>query len=142
MPKTISMENGLVLDHLKPGNGLKILTKLLPDLGASSAVLLVNVFSRRGGSKDMIQLAGKGEVDLSLVGLISPEATVNVVSAGKITDKQQLGLPQTVQGAFSCSNPSCISNSDGYARPVFHLVNANSRSYVCPYCEEVTQFNA
>jgi aspartate carbamoyltransferase regulatory subunit len=141
MPKAISLENGVVLDHLRPGNGLRVLNGLSPYLGQAQAVLLVNVFSRRCGSKDMIQLTGADGLELDLVGLIAPETTVNVISAGKVVRKQQIGLPRIVQGAFSCSNPCCISNSDCYAKPLFRLVNADSKEYICPYCEEITQFH-
>jgi len=64
MPKAISLENGVVLDHLRPGNGLRVLNGLSPYLGQAQAVLLVNVFSRRCGSKDMIQLTGADGLEL------------------------------------------------------------------------------
>lgn len=135
------IQNGIVIDHIKAGNGLKIFNKLLSEHIDTPVVLLMNVDSKQLGKKDIIKLADVFDVDLDILGLIDHNITVNVVRDAKITDKRKANIPEEVTGLFNCVNPRCITNADAYAIPKFKLYEKNgSAEYICSYCEEITKY--
>ena len=135
------IQNGIVIDHIKAGNGLKIFNKLLSEHIDTPVVLLMNVDSKALGKKDIIKLAEVFDIDLDILGLIDHNITVNVVRDSKITDKRKANIPEEVTGLFNCINPRCITNSDAYAVPKFKLYEMNGTAeYICSYCEEITKY--
>jgi aspartate carbamoyltransferase regulatory subunit len=140
MMQVTSISEGIVLDHITSGNGLKIFSKLNLAGLDHPVVLLMNVPSQRLGRKDIIKIQNIKDIDLAMIGLVDPSTTVNVISGGKIISKHKVGIPEVVRGLFKCSNPRCVTNSDTYAEPCFRLVDAESREYACEYCEETTRY--
>lgn len=134
------IENGIVIDHMHAGNGLKVFNKLFADT-ETPVVLLMNVKSDVLGKKDIIKIENTFEVDLNILGLIDQSITVNVIQDGKLVDKKKVSVPQIIKGGIQCSNPRCITHTDDYAIPEFKLVGANgSLKYECSYCEEITTY--
>ncbi len=134
------IENGIVIDHMHAGNGLKVFNKLFSDT-ENPVVLLMNVKSAVLGHKDIIKIENTFEVNLNLLGLIDPNITVNVIQNGKLIDKKKVEIPKVIKGGIECSNPRCITHTDDYAIPEFKLVGANGRlKYECSYCEEITTY--
>lgn len=135
------IQNGIVIDHIKAGNGLKIFNKLLSETIEMPVVLLMNVDSKLLGKKDIIKLADVFEIDFDILGLIDHNITVNIVKDSKIIAKHKATIPDEVTGLFNCNNPRCITNSDAYAIPKFKLYEKNgSAEYICSYCEEITKY--
>lgn len=134
------IENGVVIDHISAGNGLKIFNLLFADL-EQPTVLLMNVKSELLGTKDIIKIENVFDVDLDLLGLVDPRITVNIIKDGKLFDKVKATIPTTIKGGIKCHNPRCITHSDDYAIPEFKLVKANGiLEYECSYCEEITVY--
>ena len=50
-------------------------------------VLLINVPSRKLGKKDIIKIENKIDVDLTMLGLIDPNITVNIIENDRIVSK-------------------------------------------------------
>lgn len=134
------IENGLVIDHISAGNGLKIFNRLFADT-EYPVVLLMNVSSQIVGKKDIIKIENVFDVDLDLLGLIDPRITVNVIKNGALVDKVKARIPKTIKGGLKCQNPRCITHTDDYAIPEFKLLKANGKmEYECSYCEEITVY--
>lgn len=140
MMQVTGISDGIVLDHITQGNGLKIFSKLNLAALDNPVVLLMNVPSQNLGRKDIIKIQNIKDIDLALVGLIDPFTTVNVIVGGEIVRKHKVEIPESVKGLFNCGNPRCVTNSDTYAEPRFHLVDAQSREYACEYCDESTRY--
>jgi aspartate carbamoyltransferase regulatory subunit len=136
------ISEGIVLDHIASGNGLKIFSKLNLAEVDHPVVLLMNVPSKLLGKKDIIKIQEITDIDLNLIGLVDPSVTVNVISGGEIVSKHKIEIPTTVRGLFKCSNPRCVTNSDLYAQPTFQLVDAAAKAYICDYCDETTRYRA
>lgn len=133
---------GIVIDHITAGNGIKIFDKLKLDEVDFPVVLLINVPSRKLGRKDIIKIENKIDVDLTMLGLIDPNITVNIIEDDKIVNKMNVSIPEEVQGLFKCKNPRCVSNFDEYVSPKFQLVHSNGKIYYrCGYCEELTSYS-
>ena len=76
--------NGIVIDHIKSGNGLKIFNKLELFKADSPVVLLINVESKQLGKKDIIKIENTFDVDLNLLGLIDENISINFIKDGKV----------------------------------------------------------
>lgn len=141
MIEVASIKGGIVIDHITAGKGLLIFNKLnLAALGYP-VVLLINVPSERMGKKDIIKIENYTQVDTAMLGLIDPSITVNIIESEHVIKKVQVSIPEEVKGLFACSNPRCVSNTDSYVTPAFHLHEKSSFSYSCEYCEEITRAN-
>ncbi len=137
-----SINYGIVIDHITAGNGMKIFEKLKLGEVNFPVVLLINVSSSKLGRKDIIKIENKIDVDLTMLGLIDPDITVNIIENNKIVNKMNINIPKEVQGLFKCKNPRCVSNFDEYARPKFQLDHSNGKiHYKCSYCEELTTYS-
>lgn len=132
------IQNGIVLDHITAGNGLKIFNKLFSNT-EHPVVLLMNVDSGLLGKKDIIKIENTFEVDMDLLGLIDPKVTINIIENEALVEKKSVKVPHTIVGGIQCHNPRCITHTDDYAIPTFTLISQNGKlEYECSYCEEIT----
>jgi aspartate carbamoyltransferase regulatory subunit len=134
------IKNGIVIDHIKSGNGLKIFNKLQLYKAESPVVLLINVESKILGKKDIIKIENTFNVDLNLLGLIDENISINFIKNGKVIDKKKVVIPEKVEGLLTCKNPRCITNSDDYMKPTFELVSREKLEYRCSFCDEITKY--
>ncbi|ABR50281.1 aspartate transcarbamylase regulatory subunit [Alkaliphilus metalliredigens QYMF] len=140
MLEVTSIHKGIVIDHITSGKGLKIFQKLNLDKISSPVVLLMNVSSKTLGKKDVIKIQDEVDLDLTMLGLIDQNITINLISQGEIAEKRQVKLPVKVKGLFECKNPRCITSVDDYAQSEFTLVPNGKIQYRCHYCEELTEY--
>lgn len=141
MLKVNSINCGIVIDHITVGRGIKIFEKLKLSEAEFPVVLLINVPSSKFGKKDIIKIENKIDLDLTMLGLIDPNITVNIIENDEIVNKMNVNIPKEVEGMFKCKNPRCISNFDEYVTPRFKLAHKNGKiKYSCSYCEELTSY--
>ena len=127
---------GIVIDHIQPGQGMKVFDRLgLRDAGYPVA-LLMDVVSSKMGRKDIIKISDTLDLDLTMLGLITPDATVNYIEDEAVTRKVTPGLPERVTGLIECKNPRCITTVERQGVSVFTLVNREAKEYECAYCGE------
>lgn len=130
------IQEGIVLDHIRAGMGLRIFQELgLGERGLTVA-LLMNVPSTKLGRKDMIKITGVLDLDLTKLGLLDPGITVNYIQGGTVVRKVKPGLPERVVGLIRCRNPRCITSTETYIVPEFTLVNPATKEYRCSLCGE------
>ena len=129
------IKNGFVIDHIKAGQGMAIYHLLgLESLDCPIAIIK-NALSRRMGKKDIIKVDTDKEIDLSVLGYIDPEVTVNVIKNGKNVSKYHPELPLEICNIVKCQNPRCITSIEQELPHVFKLTDAETRTYRCIYCE-------
>lgn len=139
MIKVTDLEKGVVLDHIRAGNGYKMFQQLGLDKLPAVVVLMRNVKSSKMDKKDIIKIETDLNLNFDVLGLIDPGVTVTYVNGGKITSKTKASLPQEVHGIFSCKNPRCISNQEEIKNICFRLVEPGKREYACEYCDVRTR---
>ena len=132
-----SIENGIVIDHLTAGLGLKVLSALGVATRGDTVALIMNASSKKYGKKDLVKIMNKVDVDLAILGLIDPRATVNIIENGEIVKKIVLTLPERVVNVVKCKNPRCVTTVEPNAPQVFVLENPETSEYRCEYCDEV-----
>ncbi len=131
------IQNGVVIDHIRAGQGIKIFNWLGLDKTDYMVAFVANAESTRIGRKDIIKIDNSISINFDVLGVIDPNITVNIIENGKIIDKIHLFLPERVENILHCKNPRCITSTESYIPHIFHLENAESRMYRCEYCDEV-----
>ena len=132
-----SIENGIVIDHITAGFGLTIIDRLAIDRRKNTIACIMNASSKKYGRKDLVKIVNVVDVDLAVLGLIDPNATVNIIENGVIKEKINLKLPDKVVNVIKCKNPRCVTSIEASAPQVFHLMDAENREYRCEYCDDL-----
>ena len=133
--KIDSIQNGIVLDHIKAGASMEIYQLLgLHKLDCSVAIIK-NAPSELMGKKDIIKIDRALDVDLDALGYIDPDITINVIVDGVLTQKRHPELPETITNIIRCRNPRCITTTEQELPQVFKLTDREKRVYRCLYCE-------
>ena len=127
--------NGIVIDHIRAGNGMKIFDLLHLNELDVPVVMIKNVPSVKMGKKDIIKIEGTEELDLDVVGYIDSQATINVIRDRRSVEKKHLGPPETLTDILICRNSQCITSTEQELHHVFRLTDRENRIYRCIYCE-------
>ncbi|MBP3389416.1 MAG: aspartate carbamoyltransferase regulatory subunit [Clostridia bacterium] len=130
-----SIRNGLVIDHITAGKAMELYRLLKLDKADCPVALIQRVPSRKMGTKDIIKIDGEFDVDVDILGYVDPDATVNVIRDGVITEKKALTLPEKLTNVLCCKNPRCITTTEQELTSVFTLTDKDNRVYRCLYCE-------
>ena len=131
------IRNGLVIDHIKAGQGIRIFNWLRLNKLQCTVAFITNANSKTLGKKDIIKIDNTLSINYDILGLIDPDITVNIIENESVTKKIKLSLPQKVENVLLCKNPRCICSTENYISNVFHLENASLRTYRCEYCDEI-----
>lgn len=140
MLEITSLKNGLVIDHIKAGRGMKIFNYLNLDMQKDRVALIMNAESKRLGKKDIIKIEKENcqGIDYTVLALMSPNLTINEVKDGVKVKKITPKLPKRVKDVLICKNPRCISGVEKYAPHSFVLMDEEKGTYRCEYCDEIT----
>ena len=129
------LENGIVLDHIKPGKGIEIYNILkLSELDCNVALIL-NAASVKMGKKDIIKIAELIDLDLDILGYLDSGITVSIVKDGKVAQRKKLSLPEKITGVIKCKNPRCITSTEQELTHMFKLTDREKGISRCMYCE-------
>ena len=88
-----SIENGIVIDHITAGLGMRIYELLELDKLDTCVAIIKNAKSNKYGKKDIIKIEGITEINTDILGFIDHNITVNVIKDGVIAEKKAIGLP-------------------------------------------------
>ncbi|MBO6062056.1 MAG: aspartate carbamoyltransferase regulatory subunit [Clostridia bacterium] len=130
-----SITNGIVIDHITAGNGMKLYELLgLGELDCSVAIIK-NVTSQKMGRKDIIKVDADIPVDLDVIGFVDPGATINTIRDGVLVDKRNIEMPELLTNVIRCKNPRCITSCEQEIDHIFKLTDREHKVYRCLYCE-------
>lgn len=130
-----SIQNGIVIDHIKAGSAMELYDLLGLDALDVSVAIIKNVSSRKMGKKDIIKIDADIPVDLDVIGYVDPGATINLIKDGLLVEKKTLSLPKTLTNVLKCKNPRCITSCEQELDHVFRLTDESKKLYRCVYCE-------
>ena len=88
-----SIKNGIVIDHIEAGRGMEIYNLLRLDLLDCPVAIIKNVISRKMGKKDIIKIDCEIDLDMDILGYVSPNATVDIIKNGELIEKKKMTLP-------------------------------------------------
>lgn len=138
--KVTSIHDGIIIDHVPAGHALKVLDFLGIDPRKTRLALIMNADSQTLGTKDIIKIESDIVIDVNILALIAPTATINIVHDGSIMSKEKPVLPLHVTNIITCVNPRCVTSTERGIKQQFHLVrgheDALGMQYRCDYCDE------
>ena len=131
MNKTLpvsAIQYGTVIDHIKPGNALRIMHLLGLVKSGFQMTLGLNLPSKRIGSKDLIKIENRilTPEEANEVVVFSPSATINVIENYNVIEKIKTHFPASMSLCYSavpawlsraamkllaCANPQASSCS-------------------------------
>ena len=133
--KIDSIQNGVVIDHITAGGGMKLYHLLGLDSIDCSVALIRNVSSKKMGRKDIIKIDADIPVNLDVIGYVDPDATVNIIRDGEMVEKKSIPMPEQLVNVIRCKNPRCITTCEQELDHVVRLTDRENKVYRCIYCE-------
>ncbi|MDR1148783.1 MAG: aspartate carbamoyltransferase regulatory subunit [Spirochaetaceae bacterium] len=130
------IKNGIVIDHIKAGQGVRIFEWLSLGKSPHTISFVVNASSTRIGKKDIIKIYDTININYDILGLIDPNITVNIIENEIVTQKIMLQLPERVENVIFCKNPRCITSTEKYIPHIFNIADRTAETYRCAYCDE------
>lgn len=130
-----SIQNGIVIDHITAGKGMKLYELLNLDELDCSVAIIKNVTSKKMGKKDIIKVDANIPVNIDVIGYIDPGATVNIIKNGIRAEKMNIQMPAILTNVIKCKNPRCITTTEQELDHVFKLTDKENKVYRCVYCE-------
>ncbi len=130
-----SIQNGVVIDHITAGRGMKLYDLLGLDKLDCSVAIIKNVHSGKMGKKDIIKIDADISVNLDVIGYVDPGATVNIIHGGELVEKRAIEMPEILTNVIKCKNPRCITTVEQELDHVFKLTDRDEKVYRCVYCE-------
>ena len=130
-----SIQNGIVIDHIAAGRGMKLYELLGLSAAAVPVAIMMNVTSGKLGRKDIIKIDGDIPVNLDVIGYVDPGATVNIIRNGELKEKKALGMPERLENVIRCKNPRCVSTTEQELPQIFLLTDRENKEYRCAWCE-------
>lgn len=134
-----SIENGIVLDHIAAGLGMRVYETLALDDLSCPIAILKNVPSEKMGKKDVIKIAEDCTIDLDALGYVDPGITVNRIRNGVCVEKRSLSRPEILTNVIHCRNPRCITSTEQELAHVFRLCGEGDGEYRCMYCDSLAE---
>ncbi len=133
--KIDSIKNGVVIDHIRSGNAMKIYSLLNLETTDWQVAIIKNAPSKKLGKKDIIKIATDEPIELDVLGFVDADITVNIIKDGALYEKKHIELPQKITDVIKCKNPRCITTTEQGISHVFELTDAENKVYRCMYCE-------
>lgn len=133
--KIDSILNGIVIDHIAPGRGMRIYELLSLSKLDCPVAIIMNASSKKIGKKDIIKVDGDVPINFDLIGYVDPGCTVNIIKNGELAEKKSIALPETLKNVIKCKNPRCITSVEQELDQVFKLTDREDNVYRCIYCE-------
>ena len=130
-----SIKNGIVIDHIQAKRGLEIYKALKLKKLDCSVAIITNARSKKMGRKDIIKIDKSIDLDLTILGFIDPNITINIIKDDKRVDKYHVKLPKEIVNVVKCKNPRCITSIEQELDQVFKLTDEKNKIYRCKYCE-------
>ena len=130
-----SIRNGIVIDHITAGLGMKVYNLLGLDQLDCTVAIIKNVQSKKMGKKDIIKIDADISLNMDILGYVDPNVTINIIRDGKLVEKRRATLPQKLTNVLFCKNPRCITTTEQELPHIFSLTDPDARVYRCIYCE-------
>ena len=128
------IRNGTVIDHVTGGQALNVLAILgIDGSGGETVSIGINVPSDKLGRKDVVKVEGRelSQSEVDVLSLIAPEATINIIRAFDVVEKNRVERTSSVTGILVCPNHNCSTNADEPVRTEFEVFDDGVR---CSYC--------
>jgi aspartate carbamoyltransferase regulatory subunit len=136
------IKDGTVIDHIRAGYALDVV-RILGITGKEkhTMTIAINVPSKCFKIKDVLKIEGRAihPQEVNKIALVAPHATINIIRNYQVLAKQEVKLPQKIEGIIKCINPACISNSGEPVTSKFYVKNTEPLMLKCHYCGAILE---
>jgi len=129
------IRDGTVIDHVRAGQALKVLSILGIDGSEGETVSIgMNVPSGKLARKDVVKVEGRelSQAEVDVLSLIAPAATINIIRNYEVVEKHRVARPEAVSGVLECPNANCITTGHEPVDSEFEVLDEGVR---CVYCD-------
>lgn len=136
--KVTGIENGTVIDHIYSEATFQV-ANLLEVADEDNMVLVgMNLGSEHLGHKGLIKIENRKLTpdEVNKIALIAPQATVNIITDYRVSEKFEVELPDTIKRIIKCFNPRCVTNKQDMDTS-FEVLHSRPPGLRCTYCERV-----
>ncbi len=130
-----SISNGIVIDHITAGRGMKLYELLGLEKLDCSVAIIKNVHSIKLGKKDIIKIDSDIPISFDVIGYVDPDVSINIIRDGRLVEKKRIDMPEYLTNVIFCKNPRCITATEQELKHVFRLSDRAGKIYRCVYCE-------
>lgn len=137
--KVSAIENGTVIDHIPSKNVFQVVKILHLEETSDMVLFATNLESKKLGKKGIVKVSNKffKKNEINKIGLVAPKATLIVIKDYKVSSKDQVKLPDTIEDIVKCFNPNCITNHEK-VKTKFYFIDKEDIKLRCHYCEKIT----
>jgi len=138
--KIFAIEKGVVIDHIPARQAIRVIDVLGVNRDGSVLTVGINLESGKLGRKDVIKIENKdlSREELNKVALIAPEATVNIIRGGMVSEKVKIAIPAMLEDMVECPNQNCVTHFEP-AKTRFITISANPLRIRCHFCERMVE---
>jgi len=72
---------------------------------------------------------------MDILGYVDPGVTIDIIRNGKLVEKRNISMPETITNVIVCKNPRCITSTEQELPQVFRLTDKENHIFRCIYCE-------
>lgn len=136
--KVTGIRNGTVIDHIDSDATFQVATLLEVEKEENMVLVGMNLESDHLGHKGLIKIEDRALTpdEVNKIALIAPQATLNIISDYRVTEKFKVELPEKIERIVKCFNPRCISNEQPMDS-CFEVIHTTPPALRCSYCERV-----
>lgn len=91
-----SIQNGIVIDHIQAGKGMRIYELLELDK-LDCCVALIKMPAAASWAKDIIKIEGDLAINFDVLGFIDNNITVCTIKNGELVKKENIVLPRRIK---------------------------------------------
>lgn len=137
--KVSAIKEGTVIDHIPARSLFKVISILELQKMDTQITIGYNFESKRLGQKGIIKISDKfpSQKDLNKIALFAPEAKINIIRDYKVVEKDNVQVPDNIEGIVKCMNPKCITNQEN-VKTKFVVIEKKNVTLKCNYCEKIT----
>jgi len=135
-----AINNGTVIDHIKPKSLFKVITILGLEKIKAQITFGNYLDSKKLGKKAIVKISDRyfDDDEVNKIALIAPEAKLNTIRDFQVVEKREVKVPYEVTGIVKCVNPKCITNNEIIVTK-FYVVSKKPVMLKCHYCEKIVE---
>ncbi len=139
-----AIENGTVLDHLPPESLFKVLNIMRLESDPNRMTIGNNLPSKQMGTKAIIKINDRflKPEEINRIAIVAPNACVNHIRNFEVVEKQEVSLPERIEGFVRCANPNCVTNKESVSTSFRVEMRGDELLLHCKYCEKTTHQNS
>ena len=137
MRRVTAIRNGTVIDHIPPGQALRVLKLLnITDQTAVPVSLVMNVPSKKMGAKDIVKVEDREltQAELDRLALVGSEASVAIIRAYSVAEKLHINLGEELNNVVRCTFSNCITQNSREPLPRLVILSKDPLQLRCHYC--------